>query len=158
MTIISTTVGMNPLEEIEYPSQTTRVQNAVLRYNLKNDRMISVHFQDTPLSFRVIQVYAPTTNAEESEVQQFYEDLQDLLEVTPKKRCPFHHRRLECKNRKSIDTQSNRQVWTWSTKRSRVKANRVLSTECTGLSKHPLPTTEEMTLHMDLTMSILKSD
>ena len=45
-----------------------RVQNAVLRYNLKNDRMISVHFQDTPLSFRVIQVYAPTTNAEESEV------------------------------------------------------------------------------------------
>ena len=47
--------------------------------------MISVHFQDTPLSFRVIQVYAPTTNAEESEVQQFYEDLQDLLELTPQK-------------------------------------------------------------------------
>ena len=45
-----------------------RVQNAVLRYNLKNDRMISVHFQDTPLNFRVIQVYAPTTNAEEAEV------------------------------------------------------------------------------------------
>jgi len=45
-----------------------RVQNAVLRYNLKNDRMISVHFQDTPLNFRVIQVYAPATNAEEAEV------------------------------------------------------------------------------------------
>ena len=62
-----------------------RVQNAVLGCNLKNDRMISVHFQGKPFNITVIQVYAPTSNAEEAEVEQFYEDLQDLLERTPKK-------------------------------------------------------------------------
>ena len=62
-----------------------RVQNAVLGCNLKNDRMISVHFQDKPFNITVIQVCAPTSNAEEAEVEQFYEDLQDLLELTPKK-------------------------------------------------------------------------
>ena len=56
-----------------------RVQNAVLGCNLKNDRMISVHFQGKPFNITVIQVYAPTINAEESGVEQFYEDLQDLL-------------------------------------------------------------------------------
>ena len=60
-----------------------RVQNAVLGCNLKNDRMISVRFQGKPFSITVIQVYAPTSNAEEAE--RFYEDLQDLLELTPKK-------------------------------------------------------------------------
>ena len=62
-----------------------RVQNAVLGCNLKNDRMISVCFQGTPFNITVIQVYAPTNNAEEAEVEQFYEDLQDLLELTPQK-------------------------------------------------------------------------
>ena len=62
-----------------------RVQNAVLGCNLKNDRMISVHFQGKPFNTTVIQVYALTSNAEEAEVEQFYEDLQDLLELTPKK-------------------------------------------------------------------------
>ena len=62
-----------------------RVQNAVLGCNLKNDRMISVGFQGTPFSVMVIQVYALTSNAEEAEVEQFYEDLQDLLELIPKK-------------------------------------------------------------------------
>ena len=62
-----------------------RVQNAVLGCNLKNDRMISVHFQGKPISITVIQVYAPTSNTEEAEVERFYEDLQDLLELTPKK-------------------------------------------------------------------------
>ena len=62
-----------------------RVRNAVLGCNLKNDRMISVHFQAKPFNITVIQVYAPTSNAEEAEVEQFYEDLQDLLELTPKK-------------------------------------------------------------------------
>ena len=61
-----------------------RVQNAVLGCNLKNDRMISVHFQGKPFNITVIQVYAPTSNAEEAEVEWFYEDLQDLLELTPK--------------------------------------------------------------------------
>ena len=62
-----------------------RVRNAVLGCNLKNDRMISVHLQGKPFNITVIQVYAPTSNAEETEVERFYEDLQDLLELTPKK-------------------------------------------------------------------------
>ena len=61
------------------------VQNAVLGCNLKNDRMISVRFQGKPFNITVIQVYAPTSNAEEAEGEQFYEDLQDLSELTPKK-------------------------------------------------------------------------
>ena len=60
-----------------------RVRNAVLGYNLKNNRMISVPFQSKPFNITVIQVYAPTSNAEETEVERFYEDLQDLLELTP---------------------------------------------------------------------------
>ena len=62
-----------------------RVQNAVLGRNLKNDRMISVCFQGKPFNITVIQLYAPTSNAEEAEVEHFYEDLQDLLELTLKK-------------------------------------------------------------------------
>ena len=72
--------------------------------------MIYVRFQRKPFNIIVIQVYPPTSNAEEAELEQFYEDLQDLLKLTPKKRCPFHHRGLECKSRKSRDTWSNRQV------------------------------------------------
>ena len=62
-----------------------RVQNAVLGCNLKNDRMISVHLQGKSFNITVIQVYSPTSNAEETEAERFYEDLQDLLELTPKK-------------------------------------------------------------------------
>ena len=62
-----------------------RVRNVVLGCNLKNDRMISIHFKGKPFSITVIQVYAPDSNAEEAEVEWFYEDLQDLLELTPKK-------------------------------------------------------------------------
>ena len=62
-----------------------RVQNAVLGCNVKNDRMISIRFQGKAFNITVIQVYAPPSNAEEAEVEQFYEDLQDLLELTPKK-------------------------------------------------------------------------
>ena len=61
-----------------------RVQNAVLGCNLKNDRMISVRFQGKPFNITVVQVYAPTSNAEEAEVERFYEDLQDVLELTSK--------------------------------------------------------------------------
>ena len=67
-----------------------RVRNAVLGCNLKNDRMISVRLQGKPFNIMVIQVYAPTNNAEEAEFEWFYEDLQDLLELTPPKRCVFH--------------------------------------------------------------------
>ena len=75
------------------------------------------------------------------------------------KRCPFHYRGLECKSRKSRNTWSNRHIWPWSTKWSRSKANRVLPRQCICHSKHPFPTTQEKTLHMDITRwSKLKSD
>ena len=61
-----------------------RVRNAVLGCSLKNNRMISVRFQGKPFNIMLVQVYAPTSNAEEAEVEQFYEDLQDLLELKPK--------------------------------------------------------------------------
>ena len=103
--------------------------------------MISVRFQGKPFNIMIIQVYAQTSNAEEAEVERFCEDLQDLLELTPQKRCPFHYRGLECKSRKSKNTWSNRQIWPWNMEGSRTKSNRVLPREHTGHSKHPLPTT-----------------
>ena len=79
MTITSTTVGRNPLEKNGIAIMVNkRVRNAVLGCSLKNHRMISVHFQSNPFNITVIQVYAPTSNAEEAEVEQFYEDLQDF--------------------------------------------------------------------------------
>ena len=72
-----------------------RVRNAVLGCKLRNHRMISVRMQSKPFNITVIQVYAPTSNTEEAEVEWFYGDLQDLLELTPKKRCPLHYRGLE---------------------------------------------------------------
>ena len=81
------------------------VQNAVPGCTLKNDRMISVRFQGKPFNITVIQVYAPTSNTEEAEVERVYEDLQEL---TPKKRYPFHYRGLEYKSRNSRNTLCNR--------------------------------------------------
>ena len=88
--------------------------------------MISVCFQSKTFNITVIQVYAPTTNAEEDEVERFFcEDLQNLLELMQKtkqnkthqkSRWPFHHRGLEYKSKKSGDTWNNKQVWPWSTK------------------------------------------
>ena len=68
--------------------------------------MIATQYHSNP-------IYAPTSNTEEAEVEQFYEDLQDLLELT-QKRMPFHHRGLECKSRKSKNTWSYRQIWPWN--------------------------------------------
>ena len=119
--------------------------------------MLSVCFQGKLFSFTVIQVCAPTSNTEEAE--RFYEDLQDLLELIPPKRCPFHYRGLECKSRKLRDTWSNRQIWPWGTEWSRAKAHGALPREHTGHSKHLFPTTQVKTLHMDITRwSIPKSD
>ena len=115
--------------------------------------MISVRFQGKPFNIMVIQAYAPDSNAEEAEVEWFYEDLQDLLELTPPKRCPFHYRGLECKSRKSRNNGSNRQIRPWNAEWSRAKTNRFLRRKCTGHSKHPLPTTQEKTLHMDITVN-----
>ena len=89
-----------------------RVQNSVLGCNLKNDRMI--YFQGKPLNIAVIKVNAPTSNAEEAEVEGFCKDLQDLSELIP--RGPLHSRVQECKSRKSGDSRNNRQIWPWSTK------------------------------------------
>ena len=91
-----------------------RVQNAVLGCNLKNDRMITVHLQGKPFNITVTKSM-PQPVTLKAEVEWFYEDLQDLLELTPKKRCPFHYRGLECKSRKTRNTWSNRQIWPWST-------------------------------------------
>ena len=100
--------------------------------------VISVGFQGKPFNITVIQVYALTSNAEEAEVEQFNEDLQDSRTNT-QKGCPFNYRGLG-----SQETPGNRQIWPWSTESSRAKANRVLSREC-------IPTTQEKTLHMDIT-------
>ena len=116
-------------------------------------------FPRQTIQYHVIQLYTPTSNTEEAEVEQFYKDLQVLWELTHTKRCPFHFRGPECKSRKSRTTWSNRKIWPWSTAWNRAKPNRVLPRECTGHSKHPLPITQEKTLHMDITRwSIPKSD
>ena len=119
--------------------------------------MISVHFQSKPFNITVIQIYALTSNAEEVQVEWFWRPTKPSRTNT-QKRCPFHYRGLEWKSRKSRNTWSNKQIWPcieWSG----AKANRILPRERTGYSKHPLPTTQEKTLHMDITRwSTLKSD
>ena len=92
-----------------------RVQNAVLGCNLKNDRMISVYFQGKPFNITVIQVYAPTSNAEEAEVKTVRGRLTRPSRTKTHKRCSFPYRGLECKSWRSRDTWSNRQIWLWST-------------------------------------------
>jgi len=109
----------------------------------------------------------------EAEADQFYEDLEDFLELITHTHThthkinkyiyiyiyPIHHRGFECKGRKSRDTWSNKQIWPWSTKWSRAKANIILPREHICHSKHPFSTTQEMTLHMDINKrSILKAD
>ena len=91
-----------------------RVQNAVLGCNLKSHRMISVRFQGKPFSIMVIQVYAPTSNTEEAEVELFYEDLQDLLELTRKKDVLFIIGDWNAKVGSQRNTWSNRQTWPWN--------------------------------------------
>ena len=91
-----------------------RVRNAVLGCNLKNNRMISVHFQGKPFSIKVIQVYATTSNAEEAQVEQFYENLQDFLELTPPKDAFFIIGDWKAKG-VSQEIWSNRQIRPWST-------------------------------------------
>ena len=126
-----------------------RVRNAVLGCNLKNDKMISVRFQGKPFNIMVIQVYAPTSNAEEAEVEWFHEDLQDLPELIPQKDALFI---TEVWNAK-VESQEIPEVTGKFCLgvQGRAKANRVLPRERTGHSKHPFPTTQEKTLHMDIT-------
>ena len=135
-----------------------RVQNAVLKCNLKNNRMISVRFQGKPFNITVILVHAPTSNAEEAEVERFYEDLQDLLELIPKKDVLFIIGDWNAK----VGSQETPGVTGKFGLGIRNEAGQrliVLPRKCTGHNKHPLPTTQEKTLYMDITRwSTPKSD
>ena len=91
------------------------ILNKSLKLNLKNDTLISINFQGKPFNITVIQVYAPTSNAEEAEVERFYEDLQDLLELTPKKDVLFIIGDWNAKVGSQENTWSNRQIRPWST-------------------------------------------
>ena len=123
----------------------------------KTDRMISLHFQGKPFNIMVIQVYGPTSNAEEAEVEWFYEDLQDLLELTPKKDVLFI---IGDRNAK-VESQGTPAVTGKFGLGVQNEAGQRLTEFCkeNTLGKHPLPTTQEKTLHMDITRwSTLKSD
>ena len=118
--------------------------------------MISVRFQGKPFNIRVIQAYAPTSNAEEAEVEWFYEDLQDLLELTPKKDVLFI---IGDWNAKVGSQETPGVTGKFGLGVRNEAGQRVLPRECTGHSKHPLPTTQEKTLHVDITRwSTPKSD
>ena len=133
-----------------------RVRNAILGCNLKNNKMISVHFQGKLFNIIVIQIYATTTNAKEAEVEWFFEDLEDLLELTPKKDVLFI---IGDWNAKVRSQETPGVTGKFGLGKSRAKANRVLPGERTGHSRHPLLTTQEKTLHMDITRwSTPKSD
>ena len=135
-----------------------RVRNAVLGGNLKNDRMISVHFQGKPFNITVIQVYAPTSNAEETEVERFYEDLQGLVELTPKTDVLFIIGDWNAKlgSQETLGVTGKFGLGLQNEVGQRVTE---FCQENAGRSKHPLPTTQEKTLHMDITRwSTLKSD
>ena len=150
MTIISITAGRIPQKKWSSNHGQQKSLKCSTWIQSQNDRMISVCLQGKPFNITVIQVYTPTSNAEEAEVELFYEPTRPFRTNT-QKRCRFHYRGLECKSRKSSNTWSNRQFWPWNAELSRVKTKRVLPRKCTGHSKHPLPTTQEKTRHMDIT-------
>ena len=112
--------------------------------------MISVHLQGKPFNIMVIQVYAPTNTAEKAEFEQYYEDLQDLVELTFKKDVLFIIGDWNA-NIESQDTPGVTGKFGLRCRMKQGKTNRVLPRKCTGHSKHPLPTTQEKTLHMDIT-------
>ena len=121
--------------------------------------MIYVCFQDKPFNITVIQVYAPTSNAEEAEVEWFYEDLQDLLELTPKKDVLFIVGDWNAKVGSQETPGVTGKFGFGIRNEAEQRLIRVLPRELTGHRKHPLPTTKEKTLHMDITRwSKLKSD
>ena len=112
--------------------------------------MISVRFQGKPFDITVIQVYAPTSNAEEADVERFYEDLQDLLELTPKKGVLFIIGDWNAKAR-SQEIPGVTGKFGLGMRNEAGQRLTDLPRECTGHSKHPLPITQEKTLHMDIT-------
>ena len=136
-----------------------RVWNAVLGCNLKKQHNDLCSFPRQTIQYHGNPSLCPSSNAEEAEVEWFYEDLQNLLELTPKKDVLFIIGDWNVKVGSQETLGSNRQIWPCSTEWSRAKANRVWLREHTGHSKHPLPTTQEKTLHMDITRwLVLQSD
>ena len=136
-----------------------RVQNALHACNLKEDRMISILFQDKPFNIMVIQMYALTNNAEQAEVEQFYEDLQNLLEVTPPKDVLFIIGDWKAKvgSQEILGVTGKFGLGVQNEAVQRLIG--FLPKESTGHSKHPLPTTQKKTIHMDITRwSTPKSD
>ena len=113
--------------------------------------MILVRFQSKPFSITVTQVYAPTSNAEEAEVERFYEDLQDLLELTPKKDVLFIIRDWNAKVGSQETPGVTDKFGLGVRNEAGQRLHRVLPRGCTGHSKHPIPTTQEKTLLMDIT-------
>ena len=113
--------------------------------------MISVCFQGKPFNTMVFQAYAPTSKAEEAEVERFYEDLQDLLELTPPKDVLFiigdWNAKVGSQETPGVTGKVGLGIWNEAGQR----LIRVLPRQCTGHSKHPLPRTQEKTLHMDIT-------
>ena len=128
-----------------------RLQNAVLRCNLKNAEWSLFCFQVKPFNITVIQVYAPTTNAKEAEVEWFYEDLQDLWELTPKKDVLFIIGDWNAKVGRQELPGVRGKFGLGEQKEAGQRLTRVLPRECTGQSKHHLPTTQETTPHTDIT-------
>ena len=124
-----------------------RVRNAVLGCNLKNDRIISVHFQVKPFNITVIHVYAPTSNAEEAEVEWFYEDLQDLWELTPKKDVLFiigdWNAKVGSQETPGVTGKFGLGMWDKAGQR----LIQFCQEKCSGRGKHPLPTTQEDFTH-----------
>ena len=134
-----------------------RVWNAVLGCNLKNDRMISIHFQGKPFNIMVIQVYALTQCWISWSWTVLWRPTRSSR-TNNQKRCPLLYRGLECKSRKSRATWSDRQIGL-GVQNEAGQRPKVLPREHTGHSKHPLPTTQLKTLHMDITRwSTPKSD
>ena len=118
----------------------------------------SLFDSNKPFNITVIQVYAPTSSTEEAEVERFYEDLQDLTELTPKKDVLFITRDQNAQVG-SQEIPGVTDKFGFGTEWSRAKTNRVLPRECAAHSKHPLPTTQEKALHMDIPRWLIpKSD
>ena len=113
--------------------------------------MISVHFQGKPFNITVIQAYTPTSNAEEAEVERFYEDLQDLLELTPQKDVLFIIGDWNAKVGSQEIPAVTGKFGLGVQNEAGQRLKEFCQGECTGHSKHLLPTTQEKTLHMNIT-------
>ena len=151
MTIISTSAGRNPSEEMEWASWSTK--ESEMQYldaiSKTTEWSLFVSKANHSISQQSKSMPQPVT-LKKQKLNGSMKTYRPFRTNTPK-RYSFHYRGLECKSRKSRNTWSNRQIWPWNTEWSMAKTNRVLPRKCTGHNKHPLPTTQEKTLYMDIT-------